>query len=95
MSNELEIEIIDPISSHDMMAIEVAVTLNGEVRYCYFATPEGLKNFGDWIPGTEVRIHYDCSTVITVSKISKEIIEAAIQSIYRDGKLNEVTHASC
>ncbi|PCJ11647.1 MAG: hypothetical protein COB04_18800 [Gammaproteobacteria bacterium] len=94
MNHELEIEIIDPIDRHEKMAIEVAVVVDSEIRYCYFATPEGLKNFGDWVPGTEVRMHYDDNDFIVVSEISKEIIESAIIAIHKEGRLYACTSAS-
>jgi hypothetical protein len=94
MNTELEIEILDPISRHEKMAIEVAVVIDGEIRYCYFGTPEGLKNYGDCISGTEIRIHHMGSDFMIVSEISKEIIETVISSLHKEGKLYECTSAS-
>lgn len=53
------IEVEDPIELHNSMAIEVAiVTSNGDKRWCFFFTPEGMSACGDFIEGTNVRFHY-------------------------------------
>lgn len=91
MSNISDIKINDDIACHTERAIEVVVQLSGESRYCYFATPDGLRNFGDWIPGTNARIHYDDNDLIIVSEISEEIIVSAIHAIEEEGRLTACT----
>lgn len=86
------IEIEDPIELHKTAAIEVAVvTTSGEKRWCFFLTPEGLSACGDFIEGTKVRFHYGTSHMILVSEISKEIIEAALRDIEKQGKVELCT----
>ena len=73
-------------------AIEVSLVTKGERRWCYFMTPEALANAGDWVPGTEVRIHY-APNMIVVSEISEEVIEAALRHLASTGELEECTRA--
>ena len=49
-------------------------------------------NAGDWVPGTEVRIHY-APNMIVVSEISEEVIEAALRHLASTGELEECTRA--
>ena len=86
------IEIEDPIELHKTAAIEVAVeTSGGEKRWCFFFTPEGMAACGDFIEGTKVRFHYGAAHMILVSEISKEIIEAALRDIEKQGKVELCT----
>ena len=90
--NIKSIEIEDPIELHVTMAIEVAiVTTEGEKRWCFFFTPEGMSACGDWIEGTKIRFHYGASHMILVSEISESIIEAALRDIDRQGKIELCT----
>ena len=86
------IDIQDPIDSHAQGAIEVIVEMNnGKKRWCFFFTPQGAANCGDWIDGTKVRFHYGASHMFLVSEISKEIIEAAIKHVEEQGELEQCT----
>ena len=91
---ELEIQIIDPVELHQQMAIQVAIVIDDEIRYCYVSSPEGLKNFGDWIDGTQVRFHYNFSDLIVVSEISEDLIIKAIKHIQKEGKLKQCTSSA-
>ena len=87
-----EIIIKDDIELHKTGAIEVdIVTTNGEKRWCFFLTPEGMASCGDWIEGTKVRFHYGASHMILVSEISKTIIELALKDIENNEKLELCT----
>jgi hypothetical protein len=86
------IEIEDPIEQHNEAAIEVTViTSGGEKRWCFFFTPEGVAACGDFIEGTSVRFHHGTAHMILVSKISTEIIRAALRDIEGQGKLESCT----
>ena len=85
-------EIEDPISSHSKRAIEVSiVTEQGDRRWCFFFTPQGVAACGDYIHGTKVRFHYGASHMIVVSEISQEIIESALKDIEKRGELESCT----
>jgi hypothetical protein len=86
------IEIEDPIESHKTMAIEVTIiNSDGDKRWCFFFTPEGMSACGDFIEGTKVRFHYGAAHMILVSEISPEIIEAALRDIEKQGKVELCT----
>ena len=88
------IEIKDPLKMAARAAIEVDIkTTNGENRWCFFFTPEGIAACGDFIEGTDVRIHHGASHMIVVSEISEKIIEAALKDIENRGVLRECTRA--
>jgi hypothetical protein len=60
----------DDLSGAATGGIEVTVTLrDGERRWCYFMTPAALATCGDWLPGTETRIHYDAPHMIVVAEL--------------------------
>ena len=80
----------DDISIQCRAAVEVRLWFqDGTTRLCYFATPEGLANFGDWIDGTTVRIHYDSPYMIVVSKLDEQTIESALRYIEARGELEK------
>ena len=71
------------------MAIEVVVTLSdGGRRLAHFATPNALKLFGDWVPGTKTRFHIG---LIVVEEITEELIRAILERLDADGALIEAT----
>ena len=74
------------------MAIEVVIELNdNSKRWCYFFTPTGLGNCGDFVEGTQVRLHYGAAHMLVVSDISKEIIETTLAKIEKSGELTQCT----
>ena len=94
--NIKSIEIEDPIERHRRGAIEVTViTSEGEKRWCFFFTPEGMAACGYWIEGTEVRFHYGAAHMILVSEISEAIIKAALADIEKQGMLEICTIPYC
>ncbi len=86
------INIEDPIEAHNTRAIEVVLEMNDNTkRFCFFLTPQGASNCGDFVEGTKTRIHYGASHVFTVSDISRDIIQAVIKETERKGELLERT----
>ena len=82
----------DSIASHIKRAIEVVLEMNdGTKRWCFFLTPEGASQCGDFIEGTKTRIHYGAPHVFIVSDISKDIIESAIKQAEKEGNLLQCT----
>jgi hypothetical protein len=71
------------------MAIEVVITLDdGRRRLAHFATPDALKHFGDWVPGTQTRFHVG---LIVLDGITHELIRATIEHLDREGRLLAAT----
>jgi len=86
------INIEDSIEAHTTRAIEVVVEMNDDTkRFCFFLTPQGATNCGDFIEGTKARIHYGALHVFTVSDISRAIIESVIKETESKGELLERT----
>lgn len=86
------IEIEDSIGSHKTMVIEVSVvTSEGDRRWCFFFTSEGISASGDFIERTKVRFHYGAAHMIVVSEVSVQIIEAALLDIEKQGKVELCT----
>ena len=83
-----EVHIHDTIDEPLSSAIEVEVVLsNKEHRRCFFATPDALTKFGDFVHGTTIRVHCGMSDMIVVSTISEAIIEQTLHDIERQGRL--------
>ncbi|MEM1094078.1 MAG: hypothetical protein AAGJ10_05705 [Bacteroidota bacterium] len=81
-----------PIEHPLTHAIEVSVELtNGERRWCCFATPAALTQFGDWISGTQMRIHYGTPHLIILAEVTAATIEMALQHIDKAGDIREAT----
>lgn len=79
----------DDLRDADHSAIEVVVALvDGEKRLAHFATPEALKLFGDWLPGTKTRFHVG---LIIIEELTEELIKATLNYLDREDALIEVT----
>jgi hypothetical protein len=78
----------DEFTAEPEIGIEVTVELtSGERRWCYFMTPTALTRCGDFIAGTNVRLHFGAAHMIVVSALSPEIIKQALQQIDARGEL--------
>ena len=70
----------DPIEDGDDVIVEVTVELStGERRWCRFSTPDALTDSG-WVLGdTDVHFHYGNRHLIVVSRLSHDVIAAALK----------------
>lgn len=83
-----EMTICDDLANATTAAIEVEISLtDGQRRWCFFTTPEALRQFGDRIDGTTIRIHYNEPQLIILNQLDETIIEQALRHIERQGKL--------
>ena len=87
----LKYQIDDSIEEALKCAIEVTVDFNGEKRWCFFATPQLLASVGDWVDGTQVRVHLGVPHMIVVSELDEEIIDRVLQKLYNGGQLETHT----
>ncbi|MDD4930278.1 MAG: hypothetical protein PHP85_13510 [Gallionella sp.] len=85
----------DDLSSQESRGIEVILQLeNGTRRWCYFMTPGALAACGDWIDGTQIRIHYAAPYMIVVAcQLTEDVIENALKHIDRAGEIEKCTLA--
>ena len=80
----------DDLALADHLGIEVTVTFtDGRFGWCFFMTPSAQATGGDWVDGTEVRVHLGVPHMIVVSEISQDIIERILRRMERDGELLE------
>ena len=85
------IEIDGPINQN-IHAVEVYVTLlNGEKRWCFFHSPETIKNCGDLIDGTSIRMHFGSKHMFVLSEVTDESIRKAVLQIDQAGEIIECT----
>ncbi|MFY0685436.1 MAG: hypothetical protein JXR20_12870 [Balneola sp.] len=86
------IKINDSISASMQGAIEVDLEMeDGSKRWCFFVLADGVKNYGDFINGTKVRVQYGAKHMIVVSDISEEIIKTFINEKANNGELLDCT----
>jgi hypothetical protein len=84
----------DDLIDHQQSAIEVDLLLaSGEWRWCWFASPAGLAQFGDTLDDNTTRIHYDTPHTIVVSPLDASTILTALNHIQRHGALLRCTRA--
>jgi len=82
----------DDLTNADQGAIEVTVTLADERRrWCFFMTPAALASAGDWVDGTEIRVHLGEPHMIVVSAISQDVVERVLRRLEADGELERHT----
>ena len=86
------ITIDDDLATVDTGAIEVTLTFSdGSKRWCFFMTPQTLAAVGDFVPGTQVRVHYGAPHMVVVSEISADIIEKTIRLLEAEIELESCT----
>ena len=86
------IQIKDSISTALQNAIEVDIEFkDGSKRWCFFVLADSVKNYGDLINGTNVRVHSGAKHMIVVSQISEEIITAFINEKAKNSELKDCT----
>jgi hypothetical protein len=86
--------VCDDLAIAAAAAIEVEISFSdGQKRWCFFATPQALTQFGDWIDGTTIRIHYGAPHLIIVDRLDETIIEQALRHIEGQGELLACTRA--
>jgi hypothetical protein len=81
----------DNLEAQVSRAIEVTLLFDGGVRrWCYFMRVEALMACGDWIDGTQTRVHYGAPHMIVVAgALSREVIELALKHIEAQGELEQ------
>lgn len=79
--------ITDPLTC----SVEVTINFGNQKRWLFFATTELLASVGDWVDGTQVRVHLGERHMIIVSELSEEIIDAVLRQLYIAGELENRT----
>ena len=78
----------DDLANASRGAIEVVVSFVGAGdRWCFFMTPAALSACGDWIPGTNVRVHVGVAHMFVVSEIDESVIRQVLELSDEAGEL--------
>ncbi len=81
----------DPTNQSDR-AVEVYVTLlDGTERWCFFHSPETIRNCGDLVKDTNIRVHYGAKHMFVVSELSEEIIHKTLAQLDESGEILDCT----
>ena len=82
----------DPIEEPLTGAVEVTIDFGDcGKRWCFFATPQVLASVGDWVDGTQVRVHLGVPHMIVVGELNEEIIDRVLRQLYAEGELEAHT----
>ncbi len=82
----------DPLSLAPTGAVEVTVTFDtGERRWCFFFTLEALSRCGDFVDGSDVRLHLGVPHMFILSRVDHKLIEKVLRRLDTEGELVEHT----
>ena len=83
--------ICDDLKDQDTCSIEVVLDMqDGSQRWCFFMTPNALISCGDWVGGTQTRIHYGAPHMIVISeRLTKDSIARALKHIAHIGDIEK------
>lgn len=87
----LNYTIDDPIEDPLSCSVEVTIDLGHCKRWLFFATPSLLASVGDYVDGTNVRMHLGEKHMIVVSELNPEIIAKVLKQLELSGELEERT----
>ena len=77
----------DPITDPLTSTVEVTIDFEGQKRWLFFATPQLLASVGDFVDGTQIRLHLGERHMIVVSELSETIIDRVLGSLHASGEL--------
>jgi hypothetical protein len=77
----------DPITDSRTSGVEVTIDFEGQRRWMFFTTPNLLASVGDFVEGTQVRVHLGERHMIVVGELSETIIDQVISSLHASGEL--------
>ena len=77
----------DPITDRLTSSVEVTIDFDGQKRWLFFATPQLLASVGDFVEGTQARVHLGERHMIVVSELSETIIDRVLSSLHASGEL--------
>ena len=77
----------DPITDPLTSSVEVTIDFKGQRRWLFFTTPHLLASVGDFVEGTQARLHLGERHMIVVSELSETIIKKVLRSLHNCGEL--------
>jgi hypothetical protein len=81
----------DEIESPLTCSVEVTIDFPSRKRWLFFVTPELLATVGDWVEGSQVRVHLCERHMIVVSELTPAVIDAVLRDLMRSGDLESRT----
>ena len=73
----------DPITDPLTWSVEVTVEFEGQKRWLFFVTPQVLASVGDFVEGTQVRLHLGERHMVVVSELSESVIDKVLKQPLR------------
>jgi hypothetical protein len=81
----------DAIESPLTASVEVTIDFPSGKRWLFFVTPAQLATVGDFVEGSQVRVHFGERHMIVVSELTPEVIDAVLRELMRSGDLESRT----
>ena len=81
----------DPIEIPLRSSVEVTIDFPTGKRWLFFVTPEVLAAVGDFVEGTQSRLHLGERHMIVVSTLSSTVIDSVLQQLADAGELESRT----
>ena len=79
----------DPSDSPSAGCVEVTIGFPAGKRWLFFVTPGHLARVGDFVAGTQVRLHLGERHMIVVSELSPAVIDAVLRQLAGAGELED------
>jgi hypothetical protein len=77
----------DPITDPLTHCVEVTLDFGGQKRWLFFATPSVLATAGDFVEGTQIRLHLGERHMIVVSELNETVIDKVLRHLHDAGEL--------
>jgi hypothetical protein len=81
----------DAITEPLTHSVEVTIDFGNRKRWLFFATPQILASIGDFVEGTQVRVHLGVPHMVVVSELSTAIIDKVLRHLDACGELESHT----
>jgi hypothetical protein len=81
----------DPIGIPLRSSVEVTIDFPTGKRWLFFVTPELLAAVGDFVEGTQSRLHLGERHMIVVTALSSTVIDSVLQQLADAGELESRT----
>ena len=81
----------DPIEVPLTCSVEVTIDFPTGKRWLFFVTPDLLARVGNFVEGTQTRLHLGERHMIVVSNLSKAVIASVLQELADTGELESRT----
>ena len=81
----------DPIENSLTCSVEVTIDFPTGKRWLFFVTPSLLAKVGDFVEGTQSRLHLGERHMIVVSDLTPSVIDSVLRQLASTGELESRT----